>query len=102
MALAAHEAGVMLFVIAFSIVPAVFTGAMLGVMADVFATRRPVLRFILLASFALAVQSGLASFFELSYLLPLTAVPTLLGVVILEGTTRRRIVEPPIPTAMVR
>jgi hypothetical protein len=101
MGIAAGEAGVMLFVGAFSIVPAVLTGLVLGAMADVFATRRPLLRFTLLASFALAVLSGLASFFDLSELVPYSAVPTLLFVIVLEGMTRRRVVDPPIPPAVV-
>jgi hypothetical protein len=102
MGIAAHEPGVAFFVFMFTIIPGVFAGAILGALADASARRAPALRYISLGGFALAVLSALASFFDLMDYVPLAAIPTAVAVILLEGATRRRPVDPPIPVATVR
>ena len=85
----------------FTIIPAVFCGAILGLLAEAFATRHVVIRFGVFAALAIALLACLATTFHLGEFVPYAAVPTFLAVVALERMTRRR-AEPPIPIAMVR
>jgi hypothetical protein len=102
MGVATREPGVAFFVFMFTIIPAVFAGAILGALADASATHAPALRYVSLGGLALAVLSGLASFFDLMDYVPLAAIPTVVAVILLEGATRRRPADPPIPMATVR
>lgn len=101
MGIAVGEPAVALFVLMFTIIPAVACGATLGLLADAFATRSSVLRFGVFGALAVAVLAALANEFKLAEFVPYAGVPTMLAVIVLERMTRRRD-EAPIPTATVR
>jgi hypothetical protein len=101
MGAAAGEGGIAVFVFMFTIIPAVITGAILGALADAFATRHVIVRFGVFGTLAIAMLAGLASSFHLGDLVPYAAVPTFVAVIALEYLTRRPRAEP-IPVATVR
>lgn len=101
MGMAVGEPAVAVFVFMFTIIPAVLCGGILGLLADVFATRHAVLRFGVAGALAAVVLASLASAFKLGEFVPYAAIPTFLAVFALERMTRRRR-EEPVPTGTVR
>lgn len=102
MGVATHEMGIAVFVFAFTFIPAIFAGAIIGALAEASATRLPGHRMLVLGALALVVLTGLARLFEMEAYIPLTTIPTGLAVIALERLTRRTPNEPPIPVAVVR
>ncbi|HTL37969.1 MAG TPA: hypothetical protein VL326_32785 [Kofleriaceae bacterium] len=102
MGVATNEPGIAVFVFAFTFIPAIFAGAILGALGEMVAERRPAHRILVLGALALVVLTGLARLFEMESYVPFSAIPTGLLVYLLERITRREPSEPPIPIAVVR
>jgi len=101
MSIAARDAGLFMLVVMFGGVPAVIVGALLGLLAGVFATRSPYWRAALLTLAAFGLVTVLASTFGFSAAVPIACVPTFIAAFLLERWTRR-VVPAPVPVATMR
>jgi hypothetical protein len=97
----ARDFAALVLVVEIGIVPGVVTGAILGAIAEVSATRAPVLRTLVLAAMAIAVVFGLGTMLCCQECIPLASIPTMISAVWLERRTRRTVL-PPLPVATMQ
>jgi MFS family permease len=88
-------------VVVFGSIPAAVLGALLGLLAGMFATRSRHWRAVLLTLPAFGLVAVLASLFGFEPVIPVACVPTFIAALVLERWTRR-VVPAPVPVAMVR
>lgn len=88
------DPGGILLVLLFGGIPAVVTGGLLGGLAELTASRAPRWRVVLLALPALGAVAGLGTFFDMTAMVPVACIPTVVAALILERWTRRVVVAP--------
>lgn len=101
LSLAANDGMMFVLVMMFGLIPALVLGALLGLLAGVFATRSRHWRAVLLALPAFGLVVVLASVFGFDAAIPIACVPTFLAALVLERWTRQ-VVPDPVPVATAR
>jgi hypothetical protein len=95
------DPNVMVWVVAFGIVPGVVLGALLGWLADVMKALPIWLRRFVLVVPAVLLVVALAAEFSMQGFIYVSCIPTAVAVLLLERGTRK-VVTPPVPVAHAR